>query len=134
MGVNIHFSSGHTQDLDRIAAAGFKFIRMDLTWSSIETVKGVYDWSAYDDLISNLDQRGLRAILILDYNNQRHHVAIARTAGFKYRVLLACQWDECRGSRELLGNMEVHDRERPNGRQTTGQSSKEFFFLVLNDL
>lgn len=69
VGVNIHFTTGNTQDLDMIAAAGFKFVRMDCSWSSIETTPGVYDWSAYDQLVSNLDQRGLRAILILDYNN-----------------------------------------------------------------
>ncbi len=69
VGVNIHFTSGHIKDLDMIAAAGFKFVRMDLTWANTETAKGVYDWSAYDDLVSNLNQRGLRAILILDYNN-----------------------------------------------------------------
>ena len=69
VGVNIHFTTGNTPSLDMIAAAGFKFIRMDCSWSSIETSPGVYNWSAYDELISNLDQRGLRAILILDYNN-----------------------------------------------------------------
>ncbi len=69
VGINIHFTTGHTQDLDMIAAAGFKFILMDCIWSSIETARGTYDWLAYDQLISNLNQRGLRAILILDYNN-----------------------------------------------------------------
>lgn len=69
VGVNIHFTTGNTQDLDMIAAAGFRFIRMDCSWSTIETTPGVYDWSAYDQLVSNLKQRGLRAILILDYNN-----------------------------------------------------------------
>lgn len=69
VGINIHFTTGHSRDLDMIAAAGFKFIRMDCDWSSIETKKGVYYWSAYDELISNLNERSLRAILILDYNN-----------------------------------------------------------------
>ncbi|MCL5021020.1 MAG: glycoside hydrolase family 5 protein [Bacteroidetes bacterium] len=69
VGINIHFTTGHTQDVDMIAAAGFKFIRMDCSCSSIEITKGVYNWSAYDELVSNLDQRGLRAILILDYSN-----------------------------------------------------------------
>ena len=29
VGVNIHFVTGHEQDLDLIAGAGFKFVRMD---------------------------------------------------------------------------------------------------------
>jgi len=54
---------------DLITAAGFKFIRMDFVWSEIEQQKGVYDWSAYDELTANLDRRGIRAYYILDYSN-----------------------------------------------------------------
>ncbi|MBF2708184.1 cellulase family glycosylhydrolase [Flavobacterium soyangense] len=68
-GINIHFVTGHEKDLDMIAAAGFNFIRMDLVWQSTELVKGNYSWEAYDELISNLEKRGLRAIFILDYSN-----------------------------------------------------------------
>jgi len=68
-GVNIHFTSGHEKDLDMIAAAGLKFIRMDFVWQNIERTKGNYDWSAYDELTSNLKKRGLRALYILDYSN-----------------------------------------------------------------
>lgn len=69
VGVNIHFTKGREADLDLIAAAGFKFIRMDFGWQGIERRKGEYDWSAYDELTANLEKRGLRAIYILDYSN-----------------------------------------------------------------
>ena len=69
VGVNIHFTTGHERDLDLIAAAGFKFIRMDFHWAGIEREKGFYDWSAYDELTANLGKRGLRALYILDYSN-----------------------------------------------------------------
>ena len=69
VGVNIHFVKGHEKDLDLIAAAGFKFIRMDFAWGGIERKKEQYDWSAYDELTTNLEKRGLRAIYILDYSN-----------------------------------------------------------------
>ncbi len=69
MGVNIHFVRGQTRDLDMIAAAGFKWIRMDFAWESIERKRGEYDWKAYDELSANLEKRGLRAIYILDYSN-----------------------------------------------------------------
>ena len=69
VGVNIHFTRGHERDLDLIAAAGVKFIRMDFGWAGTERQKGEYNWSAYDELTANLEKRGLRAIYILDYSN-----------------------------------------------------------------
>ena len=72
VGVNIHFTRGHGGDLDLIADAGFKFIRMDFHWASIERKKGEYDWSAYDELTTNLEKRGIRPLYILDYSNGRY--------------------------------------------------------------
>ncbi len=69
VGVNIHFTRGHTADLDLIAAAGIKVVRMDFVWASIERQKDRYDWSAYDELTANLEQRGLQPLYILDYSN-----------------------------------------------------------------
>lgn len=77
VGVNIHFNRGHEKDLDMIAAAGFKFVRMDLGWGGIENRKGEYDWSAYDELTANLEKRGLSAIYILDYSNGLYEEAVA---------------------------------------------------------
>jgi beta-xylosidase len=71
VGVNIHFVTGQEKDLDLIAGAGFKFVRMDFHWEAIETSKGEYNWAGYDELLANLEKRGLRAILILDYS---HHL------------------------------------------------------------
>lgn len=70
VGVNIHFVTGHERDLDMIAAAGFKFVRMDFTWAAIERKRGEYDWSGYDELTANLEKRGIRALYILDYSNR----------------------------------------------------------------
>ena len=70
-GVNIHFR-GQPRDLDLIADAGFKFIRMDLTWEAIEREKGVYEFekSGYDDLTKGCSKRGIRILYILDYSNR----------------------------------------------------------------
>lgn len=76
VGVNIHFNRGHAADLDLLATAGFKFVRMDLGWAGIERRHGEYDWSAYEELIGNLERRGLRAILILDYSNPLYEEAV----------------------------------------------------------
>jgi polysaccharide biosynthesis protein PslG len=69
VGVNIHFTRGHERDLDLIATAGFKFIRMDFSWGGTERRKGEYNWGDYEELTGNLEKRGLRAIYILDYSN-----------------------------------------------------------------
>lgn len=69
VGVNIHFVRGRERDLDMIAAAGFKFVRMDFSWSGTERSLGRYTWDEYDELTANLDKRKLRALYILDYSN-----------------------------------------------------------------
>ena len=69
VGVNIHFVTGHASDLDMITNAGFRFVRMDFSWEATERKAGVYDWTEYDELTANLEQRGLRALYILDYVN-----------------------------------------------------------------
>lgn len=70
-GVNIHFTGDNAGELDRIAAAGFKMIRMDMTWSRVERTKGVYDFSGsgYDGLADGCLRRGIRPLFILDYGN-----------------------------------------------------------------
>jgi polysaccharide biosynthesis protein PslG len=76
VGVNIHFVTGQERDLDMIAGAGFKFIRMDFHWESIETGKGEYNWTGYDELLANLEKRNLRAILILDYSHRLYEESV----------------------------------------------------------
>jgi hypothetical protein len=48
--VNIHFTRGHERDLDLIAAAGFRFVRMDFSWGGTERTPGTYHWADYDGL------------------------------------------------------------------------------------
>lgn len=69
VGVNIHFSSGHERDLDLIVAAGFKWVREDLSWAATERQKGRYDWTEFDAFTADLQKHGLRAYYILDYSN-----------------------------------------------------------------
>jgi len=88
-GVNIHFTRGHTNDLDMIANAGFKFIRMDFSWGGTERKKGEYDFSAYDELTANLEKRGLRAIYILDYSNGLYEDTFEVNEGGKVRKEVA---------------------------------------------
>ena len=76
VGVNIHFVTGHEKDLDLIAGAGIKFIRMDFAWGGIERKRGEYNWAGYDELLANLETRGLRALFILDYSNDLYEETV----------------------------------------------------------
>ena len=69
-GVNIHFRD-EPCNLDLIADAGFKLIRMDLVWSGVERTTGSYDFvrSGYDVLTKRCTERGIRTLYILYYSN-----------------------------------------------------------------
>ena len=70
IGVNIHFTDPRPGELEMLAAAGFKWVRMDLGWGGMERRKGEYDFAAYDRLTAALDKHGLKALFILDYSNR----------------------------------------------------------------
>src|SRR5439155_7288627 len=59
-------------ELEQLAAGGFRFIRMDLSWVHTEKDDGSYDFSHYDTLLHDLNKDGIRAILILDYAHPKH--------------------------------------------------------------
>lgn len=69
LGVNIHFAGRSQENVNKIADAGFKFIRMDFVWGAIETKKGQYNFQAYDELVDSLASKGIRVLFILDYGN-----------------------------------------------------------------
>ena len=69
MGINIHFTEAKPGELEMLALAGFRWVRMDLTWAKTEKMPGIYDFSAYDKLLASLDRFHIRALLILDYTN-----------------------------------------------------------------
>src|SRR6185437_11881365 len=45
LGVNIHFNDARPGEMDQLAAAGFKWIRIDLSWGGIERTRGSYDFA-----------------------------------------------------------------------------------------
>ena len=70
LGVNAQFSASDTNTLAAaIDGVGFRFARLDLLWNLVEQVKGQYDFSLYEFIISTLAARGIRPLCILDYNN-----------------------------------------------------------------
>jgi len=97
IGVNIHFVTGHEKDLDLIAAAGFRFVRMDFHWQDVEVRKGEYHWAGYEELLANLKKRGLRAIFILDYSHPLYEENVTSPhpqTGAAHRTLASPQHPE----------------------------------------
>ncbi|MBN1248503.1 MAG: cellulase family glycosylhydrolase [Anaerolineae bacterium] len=68
-GVEIHFTRASQNELDYLAAGGFRWIRMDMFWHTIETDLGRYTFAAYDSLVEEMNRRGIRIVFILDYGN-----------------------------------------------------------------
>jgi polysaccharide biosynthesis protein PslG len=112
-GVNIHFTQARPGEMDELAAAGFKFIRMDFIWDSVEKKKGEYNFSEYDRLVHGLHKHGLRALFILDYNNPLYddnqsphdaagrrafaNMAVAAVRHFAGRGIIWEMWNEPNG-------------------------------------
>ena len=74
VGVNTHYASGGSINhgaLARLAEAGVRSIRNDLSWGSVEKEVGVYDFvdSGFDELVETCEALGLRILFILDYGN-----------------------------------------------------------------
>lgn len=72
LGVNIHFYKGNDQDLAMLEAAGVGIIRMDVSWSRGEPNPGEYDFSQYEQLVSDLRARNMRLLFIIDYGNPHY--------------------------------------------------------------
>ncbi len=70
LGVNIHFTDPRPGEMEMLAAGGFKWVRMDFHWASIEKEKGHYDFSAYERLLAALKPYGIHALFILDYTHK----------------------------------------------------------------
>lgn len=71
-GVNIHFTRALPGELSLLAGGGYRWIRMDMFWNTIEQEQGHYAFGEYDALVAAMAQRGIRIIFILDYGNPHY--------------------------------------------------------------
>lgn len=68
-GTNIHWTKETQPGEASMLSVAFKLARMDFNWGSIENPCGSYDFSAYDTLLSTMQQVNVRPYWILDYGN-----------------------------------------------------------------
>lgn len=73
IGVAVHPAGTTMQDLDLLQAAGVGFVRADFLWQDIEpNGNGSYDFSFYDNFISQCASRGIKVYGILCYGNTNY--------------------------------------------------------------
>lgn len=76
-GVNIHFTHALPGELNLLAAGGFRWVRMDMFWNTVEQVQGRYEFWEHDALVAAMAQRDIRIIFILDYGNLHYDYGFA---------------------------------------------------------
>ena len=64
-GINAHLPSGAL--LDRVAAAGIAWVRVDFNWWMMAPARGVYDWARTDAVVDEARARGLHLYATLAY-------------------------------------------------------------------
>lgn len=72
LGVVFHIRKGpenDPEDIALMAEAGFGFVREDIRWEIVETIKGQYDFSSADWEMELLSRAGIRPFLTLNYSN-----------------------------------------------------------------
>jgi len=69
LGVGIHFTVPQPGEIEALRATGVRWVRSDFNWTATEGSPGIYNFSAYDSLVAQLDSAGLHALFILDYTN-----------------------------------------------------------------
>ncbi len=89
-GINIHFTNPRPGVMRMIAAAGFRWVRMDFVWSNTERIKGRYDFRSYDQLLAALRRYHLRPLWILDYGNPLYDHGAAPATPRVRRAF--CRW------------------------------------------
>lgn len=58
------------KDLDSVRDMGSKWVRLSITWSGIETSKGIYNWDATDVAIAKVQARGMKVLGKIGYTPQ----------------------------------------------------------------
>jgi len=69
-GVTIEFYRDAHKQAEMMAAAGVRWVRIDLAWSAAEPEPGRYDFRTWDRFVDSFEPLGIRTLFILDYGNR----------------------------------------------------------------
>ncbi len=132
LGVQLKGPDMNAETLDQVKGLGLKWIRRGCIWEGVEKENGVYDFSTYDAFVKLCQERGLKVIMPIAFNNKLYgHVkdeparaayakfAAALAANFKGRGIHFEIWNEPNtktfwGSHGKQGNSEAYAIEYTN--------------------
>ncbi len=133
-GMQIKPNCSSVEDLDDLKSLGFKFVRRGFLWNGIETQKGVYDFSAHDEIMKNLKERGIRVIGVLGLNSKIHghpKDQPARGEYAKYAAALVERYKDHDVVWELWNEPNtMHFWGKHGGKGNTEEYAKEYVALV----
>jgi len=69
-GVTTEFYGDAHKQAEMMAAAGVRWVRLDLAWSAAEPEVGRYDFQTWDRFVDSFEPHGIRVLFILDYGNK----------------------------------------------------------------
>jgi len=69
LGINVEFYRDAHEQAEAMAAAGIRWVRLDLAWSAAETEPGRYDFRIWERFLESFEPFGIRVLFILDYGN-----------------------------------------------------------------
>ncbi len=95
-GVNVKPERLSDEDLDRIKAMGFGFVRFDLRWREVEYMRGTYNWDWFDKFIGKLRERGIKSLIIVHGGNAVYTgmVDLPPSQAFGYRNAPAAPFND----------------------------------------
>jgi hypothetical protein len=65
LSINVSKSSLTAAEFDKIVAGGYRWVRLDLDWASVEQRPGIYTWTHVDALINGMTARGIRSLVVI---------------------------------------------------------------------
>ena len=68
--MDIHFLNPKPGEMEVLAAAGIRWLRVEFDWAGTEKARGQYDFSAYDHFVTTLKSYKITPYFILDYSNK----------------------------------------------------------------
>ncbi len=99
-GVHIDLQNITLKDLENIAKLGFRYVRADILWEYYEKEDGSYNFSSFDFFMEQLQELGLKAIIIIAYSHPNYEktdsvvTAKGRAAFAKYAATVAKRYQK----------------------------------------
>jgi hypothetical protein len=75
-------AAGMAVDLDRVAATGARYVRVTMSWASLEPTRGAYAWSNMDTVVDLVRNRGLELIAVVAYTPTWARLSACSTSMF----------------------------------------------------